>query len=269
MLELWEAERLETVLTSGRTQPLVLECVGPSPAGLISLQFETSTTRRLFVVKALGLPEITPPSLFRELFGNLLARELGIGTPAPALVNLAPEFVKAIKPFLPHSVPLHAGLGVGCEYFRSGFTNVMPDAFLPDELLAQAALIYAFDLLVQNPDRTRLKPNSAWRAGSLIAFDFELSFSFLMLIGQVAEPWEFSKHGIATTHLFRHALRDRKIDWQPFVNAVSSLTKRRLEAMLKEFPSTWCGQTAQVVEHLLAVKRQSRKLTAELQRSLL
>jgi hypothetical protein len=266
MLELWQAERFEKVLTS---QPLVLECVGPSPADLVSLQFENNTKRRLFVVKAIGLPEVTQESLFRELFGNLLAREIGIGTPAPALINLAPEFIKAINPFLPNSVHLHAGLSVGCEYFHSGFTNVIPDAYLSEELLAQAALIYAFDLLVQNPDRTRLKPNSAYRASSLVAYDFELSFSFLMLIGQVAEPWEFSKHGIATMHLFRHALRDCKVDWQPFVNAVSSLTRRRLETILKDIPPVMCGQSAQVVEHLLAVKRQYRKLAAELQRSLL
>lgn len=269
MLELWQAERLEKVLISGRTCPLLLECARSTAEPQSGLRFESATERRLMVVKALGLPEVTPESLFREMFGNLLARQLGVGTPTPALVNLEPEFVAAIKPFLPNQVQLHTGIGVGCEYFRHGFTNVLPDAYLSDELLAQAALLYAFDLLVQNPDRTRNRPNSALRAGNLIAYDFELAFSFLMVIGKPTPVWEFSQHGIAADHLFRSTLRNRTVDWQPFVSAVSSLTKRQLEALCDPIPSAWCGQAAQVIEHLLKVKRHARKLAVELQRSLL
>ena len=53
------------------------------------------------VVKALGHPELTEANLFCEVFGNLLARELGIATPAPALVNLSAEVLVQVIMNLP------------------------------------------------------------------------------------------------------------------------------------------------------------------------
>ena len=75
----WEVEYLEHVL-GGRTRPLVLRCsqigVNPNPV------------KRSLVVKALGLPEITQRGLVCELFGNMLAREAGVVTATPAIVEI-------------------------------------------------------------------------------------------------------------------------------------------------------------------------------------
>ena len=63
MILTWEAESLENQLKSGRTKPLVIECARAGHAN------------KTFVVKAVGLPEVTAGSLFQEIIGNLLARE--------------------------------------------------------------------------------------------------------------------------------------------------------------------------------------------------
>ena len=93
MLDIWEAERLEDVLGTGRTYPLVIECVRRATATPEGERRDPGggrgSDRRVMVVKALGLPEVTPSSPCAELFGSLLARELGIDTPSPALVDLA------------------------------------------------------------------------------------------------------------------------------------------------------------------------------------
>jgi hypothetical protein len=72
--------------------------------------------------------------LFCEVFGNLLARELGIATPIPALVNLSPEFVQAVSPLVAeYGISLTAGLGSGCEYLHGGLTPAVPGAFLTQD----------------------------------------------------------------------------------------------------------------------------------------
>lgn len=262
MLTIWEAERLDKVLTGGRTHPLVIEC---------SLNHsEQRYNYQTFVVKAVGLPEVTEASLFREVFGNMLAREFGISTPTPALVNLSPQFVAAANLYLTnYRIHIRPGLAAGCEYFSQGFSSVVPGAFLTTEEANQATLLYAFDLLIQNPDRTTRKPNCALRAGQLMAFDFELAFSFLLLIGNLTPPWQVAAHSMGLQHLFYQALKDKTLDWQPFIVALRKLTKRRLQKLSAELPPAWQAQSERVCQHVLEAKRNSAKLEIELQRSLL
>ncbi|MEK6407473.1 MAG: hypothetical protein AABN34_10950 [Acidobacteriota bacterium] len=100
MIETWEAQRFEKVLDVGRTRPLVVDCAYYSPASSDEERSEGSPDHRLMVVKSLGHPEVTETSLLCEVFGNVVARELDIATPTPALVNLSPEFVHAVGPLV-------------------------------------------------------------------------------------------------------------------------------------------------------------------------
>jgi hypothetical protein len=220
------------------------------------------------LVKALGLPEVTQCGLCSEIFGNLLARELGIATPRPGLVELSSSFIAAIAPVLKsRQLDPQPGLAAGCEYLR-GLASVVPGASLTPPELAQAALIYGFDLLVQNIDRRPEKPNCAQHRGGFIAYDFELAFSFLRLIGEKDEPWEVSKHGIGTKHLFYSSLQSAAVDWQPFLTAISRLTDERLDELGSDLPEPWQPWTIRVREHLVAVRMHLSEFEWELRRSL-
>lgn len=257
MILTWEAENLENQLKSGRTKPLVIEC---SRAG---------HTNQTFVVKAVGLPEVTQGSLFQEIFGNLLARELGVNTPDAALINLGTDFVASVNRYSDFKLHLVAGIGAGSKYFKLGFNNITAGATLTTEELAQAALIYGFDLIAQNPDRRTDKPNCAMRSGQLMAYDFEMSFSFLLpILGKPAAPWEFSQHGIAERHLFRAVLMTQQVDWSPLTLALKSLNAKRLKHLVSTLPDNWAEPAVRVCEHFLALRNQSTKLAVELARSL-
>lgn len=273
MLETWEAQRLEHMLSSGRTRPLVVEC-SRSPTLVTDEDTQASSDLKgssLFVVKGFDLPEITNFGLFSEVFGNQLARSLGVDTPAPCLVHLSIPFVEATNFVLGREkLLLKPGIASGCEYFR-GYSNVSTQYLSSDEL-EQAIKIYGFDLLVQNPDRTAVRPNCATRSRRFKAFDFEMAFSFVrsISIGVPDHPWEVSKHGFGPKHLFYSELvrKKRELDWKPVIQSVAGITGDRIDEMIEGLPQDWLEYAPRVRAHLLEVAKNAHKFELELQRSL-
>jgi hypothetical protein len=135
----------------------------------------------------------------------------------------------------------------------------------------QASLVYAFDLLVQNPDRTASRPNCGSKSGSIIVYDFETAFSFLFLIGDPPEPWEVSQHGIAPKHLFFDVLRQRKteVTWKPILDRIKRISAKDLEDMTLGFPEDWRQRSKEVQNHIINVRQHLNRFELELQRSLL
>lgn len=213
--------------------------------------------------------------MFSEVVGNLLARELGINTPRPALIDIGETFAKVTNLILAREgLQVSEGTGVGCEYFQGGFTSPVIGAPLAPEEIPQAALVYGFDLLVQNPDRRPDKANCGFLGQRLIAFDFELAFSFLLLLkgqasgGRQAEPWEVSKHGLGPKHLFHRSLRNRQVSWEPLLAALDSLDLSVLADWEAVLPAAWRADAEAVSGHLRSVKKNLRKFEIELQGSL-
>jgi hypothetical protein len=272
LLETWEAKRLERIIYSGRTRPLVIDCwrsEAISGSEDIDSTVERNESGRC-VVKGLDLPEVTNFGLFCEVFGNLLAREFGLNTPAPCLVHLSEPFVQAINPILQRNgLKLRAGIGSGCEYFSGGYSNVIPNFLSPEEL-EQAAAIYAYDLLVQNPDRTQTRPNCAVHSGHFKVYDFETSFSFVLMIGAQDHPWEVSKHGLGTNHLFHSTLRKHKgdVNWKPFIQSLKKIDEKVIAKMIQGLPADWCSHAPRISDHLLEAAINAQRFELELRRSL-
>ena len=269
MLETWEAKRLERIISSGRTRPLVIECSRSSDE--IEDRADEIDESSLKVVKAFDLPEISAFGLFSELFGNSLARVLGLETPEPCLVHISTPFATAANLVLRREgLELKAGLASGCQHFSGGYRNVIPETLSSDEL-QEAAQIYAFDLLVQNPDRIRQRPNCAIFSGNIISYDFETAFSFVLLIGKQPSPWEVSKHGLAKNHLFYSVLRAKKkeVNWKPLVSRLRKLKRDQVEELTSGFPHEWLGYAPKVYSHILTVAEHVKDFELELRRSLL
>ncbi len=53
----------------------------------------------------------------------------------------------------------------------------------------QAAHIFAFDALIQNPDRRYSNQNLLTRGNNIFVYDHELAFSFLEAILPLRHPW--------------------------------------------------------------------------------
>lgn len=138
----WEAVRFERVQPTGRTRPLLFECEGPGPGG---------PQRERFITKALGLPEISDFSLCHEFLGCRLARLFRLAVPQSALINVSVEFLNAAGADLEAAgLRIQSGIAVGSQFIP----NLLPfpaDPRINEAEAADAALVYVFDLLTQNP----------------------------------------------------------------------------------------------------------------------
>lgn len=252
----WEVQYLEKVL-DGRTRPLVLRCtqlgVNPSPVP------------RTLVVKALGLPEVTRLGLICELLGNILARDLGVLTATPALVEIDEAAAAALNMSLQgKGLKVEPGLAVGSTFLRPLHPVI---GTLPDDAAAEVPRLYGFDLAVQNPDRRVNNPNCALFEEKLLAYDFELAFSFLMMVGNAFEAWEVSKHGLCAQHIFYPRLRKKKPSWEPLLASLRELTAERLDDLIGCLPADWQGDVQRVRTHLVSLLGALDEFERELQES--
>jgi hypothetical protein len=250
---------------SGRTRPLVLFCAPASPP---TTEPEDEAARSL-LVKAVGLPEITGQALFNEAVGNLLARRLGLEPPEVCLTILTEQFVRAVERQLANDgLRIEAGMAVGTKFIR-GLANFVPGAAPSAEELDQMTLLYAFDMIVQNPDRRLDNPNCGLLDGRLVPYDFEMCFSFVMALGS-PDPCAISTHGLAPRHCCHDTLRSRKasVSWKPMLDALESLTDEELQRIVSAVPPQWQNAADRVRTHVSTVRDKLDIVELELQRSL-
>jgi hypothetical protein len=248
------------VLESGRTKPLLLECEVADNA-----DDELGT----FVVKAPGLKEVSDYELFVETLGYLLANELGVETPQPAVVTLDVDFVGVLNPILKSfGLSVHEGDGFGSELITGGVMVTGHEHQNPEQA-ARARDIFCYDLIVQNPDRLQRNPNCLLKAGRFVAFDFNMAFTFLTHMGESYEPWQFSKHQISDKHLFLPSLRGKEIAFKPFIDRVKALAETRLIEILDTVPFSDGRWNEKVRDHVMSIVKNADKLEIEFARCLL
>ncbi len=272
-MEIWHALRLESIIDQGRTHPLIIDC---------ECETVQNAERRSFLVKALGLPEVHQSSLYNEIFGNLIARKLGIVTPRPAFVDISDDFLTAAEPefrghpgFSGAPVALKIGRAAGCEFLTRGLLPVVSGGQLTDIELSQAARIYGFDLMVQNKDRSfaqHRRPNCGHFGLDLVAFDFEMCFSYVLGAGTAGSPWEITKHGIYRDHVFYPQLRARiKSNPDLFDDLESDVKALNLDGILTELvrmPAAWRATEPAKLDHVADVILNAHDFAVELARSL-
>ena len=105
----------------------------------------------------------------------------------------------------------------------------------------QAAEIFAFDVLAQNPDRRAGNPNLWARSNRLGVYDQEQAFSFLSvpIVGGTPKPWSVANQsesfGFLKQHIFYHSLRGGPLNLGPFKETFGALTEKQFEAILTPF----------------------------------
>jgi len=147
------ATTYQTSLTTGRTTPGVFIC-----------EDANGNSAGEYVVKLKSNLETGNAGLLRETVGNLLANELGIDAPEPAIVEIPIELADGVAdPRVAQAVQQSIGLNFGSKNLSGGYYAWPDEKTVPTSLKQLANDIFVFDALIQNPDRRRGKPNPTGR----------------------------------------------------------------------------------------------------------
>ncbi len=245
--------------SSGRTAPCVLLCYD-----------ENGNSAGEFVVKLKGNIETGAAGLLRELLGSLLADELGLKTPGPAIVRVTKELADAITDQrVSESIRQSEGLNYGSKNLTGGYYTWPDDKTIPPSLMQAACDIFIFDALIQNPDRRRSKSNMLWKSDELVVIDHEMAFSFLLALFPSAIPWLLKDQPYLDKHIFYRHLRHGEINLAGITNAIESITSLFWEEAEAGIPNEWLGtEFARIFEHIESIRAHLEEFMNEIKRIL-
>lgn len=245
---------------SGRTSPAIFSC---------ELGGQTSE----YVVKLRGGLERREKGLACELYASMLASYFGLATPRPAIVTLDEDLVNAILEGLGND--LHRakiiresiGLNFGTNFLVN--LSIWPvDKPIPSVMRSLAMLVFSFDALIQNPDRTFSNPNLGSRDEELFVFDHELAFSFLLSIFPDESPWILSNQQYLERHVFARGLKDEPFP-EEFFDRLIGFSHETASILSNEVPDEWkCDDVAKIEAHLMLMSEHAAEFAEEVRRRL-
>jgi len=203
-------------------------------------------------------------SIVCEFIAAQLGHYLGLPIPPTAIVEINAELIDII-PHLSNLLAKDSGPHFGSEHKGGGYT-VLPDAFsIPQDLIPSAIDIFAFDMLIQNPDRSykpgQGKPNLLYNGSEFVIFDHELAFSFLSIIGDPPPTaWELRNEEWVESHIFYRQLAryaDKyTISFDNFITRFQSVSDAILTEIVQTIPVNWndSDQVSKIVDHLITVR---------------
>ena len=258
MIRRLTAIQFERFMTSGRTSPALCGCEDQSGAMVGE-----------YVVKLRGAAG--EAGLLNELFAARLARHFGLASPEPAVIAIDQALVDLVANTQPSKAARIRG-SVGLNFGTKALSGVSiwpVDKFIPDAMWQAAVDSFAFDALIQNPDRRFTNPNLFTTGDSLLVFDHEMAFSFLMVLFPAATPWKLDDQHYLTDHVFYRKLKSKPIDLTGFTASLRGLSDALLEGIVADVPAEWNnGNVPKIERHLGMVRDHAGEFAEEVRRFL-
>ena len=160
-------------------------------------------------------------------------------------------------------------MNFGSVNLGAGFTTWPPGRNPFGAQRDQAADVFAFDTLIQNPDRRAVNPNLWARSDKLGVYDHEQAFSFLALpiIGGAPKPWLAPKQPerfkFLEQHIFYRSLRGGRLNFGPFKEKLGRLTDTQIQGFADAVPAAWRKENDfcdQMVEYLVEARKHREPL---------
>lgn len=253
------ATSLQKVLLSGRTKPCIFFC-----------EDESGEKSGEYVVKLKAGMESGVNGLAAELIASQLASFLDIPTPEAAIIELDAVIAEVIPDAdLALRIRSSSGLNFGSKVITGGFDTWPVSKAIPSNLKTLAAEIFAFDALIQNPDRRADKPNILWKGDELFVIDHEMSLMFAYVIQSNPNPWQISTLRFIKGHLFYNALKGQALNIDRFAGALELLTENTVETMLTNVPEEWRSENlAKITTHISEIAHHGNDFVDEVRRTL-
>ncbi len=220
-------------MSVGRTKPILLACERSDGSEVeVITKFSSGCDR--------GVTGLAIESLLA-----MLAADLRLPVPEPLLVHVDPEVIdRDISPSARALADSSTDPSFGSIRLPAAFIAVSSDKRL-DNLIDQAAEVFAFDGMVLNPDRLVKNPNCQSDGTKLAIFDHEAALAGLDVLGTMLQPYPWVTGGLLTLgtgpgqHVLFALLRGKEVQLDRFAAAWTGVTDVRLQAYKDALPDTW------------------------------
>ncbi len=224
-------------MDSGKSRPALLQCIDATGADTGS-----------YVVKLLGAMEFKETAFICEFMAYHLANLLGIPVPEAAIIAIEKDFVAALPDLeMKRLFEMSLGLNFATKFKSPGFSTWPIGKPIPRNIFQACAEIFAFDALIQNPDRRGDNPNLLWSEEEVFAYDHEAAFSFIFSIDRSirenpssnlsAKNLEFLKN-----HIFFNGLRKQSINYNRMEEAMTAVGPATIKDIQGQIPEGWKNQ---------------------------
>jgi hypothetical protein len=213
----------------------------------------TASDDHCYVIKFLNNQQ-SRRCVVNDLFASLLAREIGLPVPQPALITITPEFVKRnwLSPKLKDAIgdgTLHFGSRVPVDPNHWALFDHWPKR-LTTELsnLGTAAGCWLFDVWTANGDGFQYLVH--WqRPGAFRFWKLDHGFCFL------ANHWTFQDTPRIPGGWQQVAMQGvaRMTDFEPYLSRIKALPFERIRHIAEAIPRSWLGSDWEEFETMLFV----------------
>lgn len=200
-----------------------------------------------YVVKLTRAERMSESAAMREVVAAFIAMDLELPVAMPAVIRLSNESVSILKddPELHRIAEKSIGHNFGTLYVDN-FQVLATHQHVPNTLLDSGMDIFAFDIFVQNTDRSHeppKKPNILTNGKELLIFDHELAFGFVfeLSFNRNTEPWvirESDKLSIEKHCLFR-TVKGHIFDQQKLLLKLGRLDNEFWTRAWELLPDAW------------------------------
>jgi hypothetical protein len=247
---------------NGRTSPAIFSCTSEDQEGA-----------KEYVVKLRGGLDLGGRGLAFELYASMLGAYLGMSCPRPAIVFVEEDLATLILGQLDGEdqkarvIRGSIGLNFGSQ-FLVNLTAWPIDKSVTGSLQRAAMRVYAFDALIQNPDRRFANPNLGARGDDLFIYDHEAAFSFLFHILPSRTPWRLGAEQYLDGHVFARALKE--VAFPPdFLQRLGDLTAEVTRYFTEQIPTEWrSDDLARIESHLALMSEHAAEFAEEVTRRL-
>jgi hypothetical protein len=202
-----------------------------------------------------------------ELYASMLGAYFGMSCPRPAIVLLEEDLAAVILGQLDGEdnkarvVRGSTGLNFGTQFLVN--LSAWPiDKPVSLRMQLAAMKVYAFDALIQNPDRAFDNPNLGSRGDDLFVFDHEAAFSFLLHVIQSRTPWRLATEQYLERHVFAKSLKEVVFP-ADFLRLLDNLSDEVTRYFSEQIPNAWRSDDLSKIESHLALMREHAAEFAE------
>jgi hypothetical protein len=227
--------------------------------------------RNDYVIKFKKAERMSEEASMRELLASFIALQLDVNVVSPAIVEVDVQFVELLKG---HDCWLPGSKSLGYNYgsaFLDDHRTLLLNLPLNMKQLAFAQDIFCFDLLIQNFDRTKEKPNLLTNGEYLVALDHEVAFGFIFTPFLPAMVWEMHENNKdwIRNHCLLPLIKGKPYDFEGFVNRFDDLTEQFWQKAWELIPQEWRNEQFQIIrEKLTMMVTQKENFTLELKKIL-